>query len=453
MIFKLETLNKRKTAVLAGVAIALAVSFLPSEGMLFPFLVFCAGLFIGIFFIRLLPETDVDFLMTLFLSAFLLRIVAALFFYNAVFLHNGRGMLGDAWPYSQSGYEILKMWLSGISDKAVIYDNMMKITASGTLSSYDYWNAVVYFFTGKSPLSLIFINCLAGSLTIIFVHFIAKQICNIKAAKISAVLIAFWPSTFMWSIQNLKEPVAIFLIVSLMWTIVSMRMRFRFYFVFLLLILSIALKEMRFVFFFVFYISVMPVSLFLLTWNSKKVKYIFLTLLVVFAGFLLFEAIKLHIIKYAPFFSAKEGVDFLKWVSARRAYRSYGKTAFLVNWDLFNPLSLAIFVPAALFIAWLAPFPWQLGSMQQVMAVPEMLVYYFLIPAMLTGIKFVMKRRSFEGYMMIVYVFIMMLVLAFIEGNIGTLFRHRAMVMPLIFIFIGIGLSRKHKPEKLSDTI
>ena len=230
-------------------------------------------------------------------------------------------------------------------------------------------------------------------------------------------------------------------------------MRFRFYFVFLLLILSIALKEMRFVSFFVFYILAMPVSLFLLTWNSKKVEYVFLTLLVVFAGFLLFEAIKPHIIKYTPFFSAKESTDFLKWVSARRAYRSYGKTAFLVDWDLFNPLSLAIFVPAALFIAWLAPFPWQLGSMQQVMAVPEMLVYYFLIPAMLTGIKFVMKRRSFEGYMMIVYVFIMMLVLAFIEGNIGTLFRHRAMVMPLIFIFIGIGLSRKHKPEKLSDTI
>jgi hypothetical protein len=42
----------------------------------------------------------------------------------------------------------------------------------------------------------------------------------------------------------------------------------------------------------------------------------------------------------------------------------------------------------------------------------------------------------------------MMLVLAFIEGNIGTLFRHRAMVLPFMFILVGVGIDRIKNKEK-----
>jgi len=442
VIFKSEILNRYKPWLSISIAVALAVCFLPSEGILFPFFVFCMGLFIGIFFIRLLPEADRDFLVTLFLAAFLLRIVAALFFYNAIFLRNGTGMVGDAWPYSQSGYEILKMWMMGIRDHKVIYENMMKVTASGTLSSYDYWNAVVYFFTGKSPLSVIFINCLAGSLAVVFIYFITKQIKDIRAAKIAALLTAFWPSTFMWSIQNFKEPISIFLIVALAWAILSLRVRFRFYLIFLVFILSVALKEMRLVSFTVFYILVIPASLFLLTLRSKKPELIFPFLLIILVAFLSFGAIKLYIAKYIPFFPAKGNVEFLKWAQAMRSVRATGGTAFLVNWDICNPLVLMLFIPAALSIAWLAPFPWQLGSVQQIMAVPEMIIYYMLIPFMFSGYRFVMKNKPFEGGIITVYVFIMMVILAFIEGNIGTLFRHRAMVMPFLFILIAVGSDR-----------
>lgn len=434
---------KYRTAVFMGFAVALAVSFLSPEGLVFPFLIFCMGLLIGIFLISLLPEGDSNFLIPLFLSAFLSRIFATLFLYNSVFLYNARGMLGDAWCFSESGNQVLNMWLTGIRDIGIIRENMMKITISGNLGNYDFLNAVVYFFSGKSPISMMFINCLAGSLPIMFIYMITKQVCNVRAARISAILTAFWPSTFMWSIQNLKEPVTIFLIVSLLWAILNLKVRLRFYLVFLIFILSIALKEMRLVSFSVLYLFVIPLSLFLSICKTRRFEFIFSAILVIFIGFLLFEAIEPYIVKYIPHFPASEDIQILKWAHQMRTYRATGRTAFLVDWDLTNPLVLALFVPAALSIAWLAPFPWQLGSASQIMAVPEMLLYYKLIPLMFSGYKFVIKNRVFEGTIMAVYIFIMLFILAFIEGNIGTLFRHRALVLPFMFILIGIGIDRR----------
>ena len=443
-MLKEKIINTNKPVILMiGAVIALAVNFLPSEGMVFPFLIFCIGLFIGMFFINLMPEQDNKFLISLFLLAFLSRIFASLYFFNAVFLYKGNGMLGDAWPFSQSGYDVLQMWLAGIRDIKTITDNMMKITASGNLGSYDFWNAVVYFFTGKSPMSVIFINCLAGSLAVIFIYYITKQMCSIKAAKIAAILTAFWPSIFMWSIQNLKESSSIFLIVFLMWAMLNLKTRFRFHFIFLVFILSLALKEMRLISFFVFYILVVPFALFLSICRSKRLEFIFLGILIIFIGVSLFEVVKLQIVKLIPFFPTRGNIEFLKWAYEMRTNRATGGTAFLTGLNLSNPLNLVFFVPTALLIAWLAPFPWQVGSMSQISAIPEMLVYYMLIPSIFSGYRFIMKHRVSEGGLLIIaYIFIMMIVLAFIEGNIGTLFRHRAMVLPFLFVLIGIGLEK-----------
>ena len=83
-----------------------------------------------------------------------------------------------------------------------------------------------------------------------------------------------------------------------------------------------------------------------------------------------------------------------------------------------------------------------MGSISQIIVIPEMLLYYLLLPAMFLGWRFIIRDKVKEGGLIIVYIFLMMLVLAFVEGNIGTLFRHRAMVLPFMFILVGIGLDK-----------
>ncbi len=227
------TKMKFNLTIFAALTSAFLITLTPLE-MILPIVVCCAGLFICIALVMLNPKENHSFLLFLLISAFLSRIIISLFLYNFIYVYDGKGLPGDAWSFSESGYAILQMWLSGIRNIDEITANMMKITTSGNLGNYDFWNAIVYYFTGKSPVSVIFINCLASSLTVIFIYYITRQLCNEKAAKISAILTAFWPSLFAWSIQNLKEPLSIFLITILIWVAVQLKVKFRFYLLFVI---------------------------------------------------------------------------------------------------------------------------------------------------------------------------------------------------------------------------
>ncbi|MFA5388603.1 MAG: hypothetical protein WC312_02480 [Candidatus Omnitrophota bacterium] len=347
-------------------------------------------------------------------------------------------MIGDAFSYSGNGAKIVDVWLSGVRDLEYIHNYVRSISTSGTLGAFDFWNAIVYFFSGKSPLCVIFINSLASSLTAVFIYYITLQLYDKRAARISALLTAFWPSLFIWSIQDLKEPLSIFLIVVLVWAIIQLKTRFRLHLIFIMILASLALKELRFVSFFIFYALIFPVSLILFLWDKHKLLFIFIIILAsVIAATCVYE----YIMKFLP--GGKNSFSLIEYIYKMRTFRTYGNTAFLSSLDITNPLSLILFAPLAIFVAWLAPFPWQLGSMSQVMVIPEMIVYYLLLPAMFIGWSFIMKHKAREGGIVVLYIAIMMLVLAFIEGNIGTLFRHRAMVLPFVFVLIGIGLEKK----------
>lgn len=412
-----------------GIAISLIAAFMPMMHLA-PILIAMAGILTMIVFIRRDTQEGI-FLSEVFFLSFISRILASLLMYNFVFVKRGVGLLGDGWGYSENGYSILQAWLSGARNTDIIAAYVKEISPSGALGSFDFWNAIVYYFTDKSPLSVIFINCLAGSLTVIAIYYISRQLYNEKAAKISAILTAFWPSLFMWSIQNLKEPLSIFLIVILVWIVVQLKVKFRFYLLFCIILSSIALKELRVVPFIMFYTVIFPISLILFLWKKNRVLFIFLLLL---AGAGLFIVINNYL--------SQERTP-LEYINYMRTVRTYGRTAFLSNLDLLNnPASFIFFLPVALLIAWLAPFPWQMGSMSQIMAIPEMGLYYLLLPAVFSGWRFIINYKMKDGGIICVYIFIMMLVLAFVEGNIGTLFRHRAMVLPFMFILIGIGLDK-----------
>lgn len=419
---------KKTSMILSGLIIAISVVFFNQEYVVFPALVFFIGLFIGILFFIFSEKEDRNFLMGLFFIAFFIRITASVFLYNIAFLFNNKNpLLGDAYGYSETGYSILKLWQNGIRNIDKIMEGLVSVSVSGNLSSYDFWNAIVYFVTGKSPLSVIFINCLAYSLTIFLIFYITKQISSRKPAMVAAFLTAFWPSTFVWSIQNLKEPLSIFLLAVLIWAILQLKIKFRLHLVFLIILSSIALKELRFAFFFMFYAVIFPLSLTLFLWKKSRILFILLMAIIGLAIAI--------IIKHYNF-------PLIEYIVTTRNYRAYGSTAFLSDLDITDPSKFMFFVPVTILFAWLAPFPWQTGSISQITAIPEMLLYYLLLPAMFLGWGFIMRHKTTEGGIIIVYIFIMMLVLAFVEGNIGTLFRHRAMVLPFMFVLIGIGLEK-----------
>jgi len=432
-------LKKRNYFIFFAVLIGLLIAFLPTTHSSL-LLIILFGLLSGFCVVSFTQDNHEDyvFLLSLFICAFLSRIVLAFWFYHFVFLLNGKGLLSDAWPYSENGARILQIWLSGVRDMGYISEQVRSVSHSGTISNYDFWNAIVYFFTGgESPLSAVFINCLAGSLTVIFIFDITKQFSNNrKILTYAAILTAFWPSTFLWSIQNLKEPITVFFASFLMWIILRVRKNFRFYLLLLAAIPFLVLKQLR-----EFVIPVFLCALllnFFLTLKTRKETRLFLLLGVCLVIFLFIE--KKGVSSFLP--KAIDGEPFLEWLHRNRSYRASGGSAFLAGMDITNLANFIIFLPLSFLVAWLAPFPWQMGSLGQISGLFEMIVFYLLLPCMFYGIKFIIRNNAKQGLYIVLYIFIMGFILALIEGNIGTLFRHRAMILPFCFIPIAIGLEK-----------
>lgn len=87
------------------------------------------------------------------------------------------------------------------------------------------------------------------------------------------------------------------------------------------------------------------------------------------------------------------------------------------------------YLPRGITYALLAPFPWALERRLDALTVPDMVLWYLI--AACAAATLVRWRSSF-AYAAPVGLFIagILLVLALAEGNVGTLYRHRSMVIP-----------------------
>jgi hypothetical protein len=84
--------------------------------------------------------------------------------------------------------------------------------------------------------------------------------------------------------------------------------------------------------------------------------------------------------------------------------------------------------------------------MRQAITVPEMLFYYTLIPAMPVGILYLLRNRLSQSLMLVLLCAGISVGYAVGQGNVGTIYRHRAQVLPFFFIFAAVG--REYRKSK-----
>jgi hypothetical protein len=91
----------------------------------------------------------------------------------------------------------------------------------------------------------------------------------------------------------------------------------------------------------------------------------------------------------------------------------------------------------------LAPFPWKVIGLRQALALPDVLVWYALLPSLVYGLVSAVRFRL--GQTMPILVFTTTLTLAYgaFLGNAGTAYRQRTQVMIFYFLFIADGLERR----------
>ena len=80
-----------------------------------------------------------------------------------------------------------------------------------------------------------------------------------------------------------------------------------------------------------------------------------------------------------------------------------------------------------------------LGSIRQILAVPETLYFYTLLPAIVSGVVYLLRRRLNVSLPIVFVVAALTFGYALGEGNAGTAYRHRAQILPFFLVFAAIG--------------
>jgi hypothetical protein len=100
------------------------------------------------------------------------------------------------------------------------------------------------------------------------------------------------------------------------------------------------------------------------------------------------------------------------------------------------------YVARAFTAAVLEPLPWHARSRFELAYIPEQAAWYAILVLALAGLPVAWRINRFVTLLLISYTTIIGAGLALTSGNIGTLVRHRGLVLPFIICFAAAALCR-----------
>lgn len=310
---------------------------------------------------------------------------------------------------------------------------------------YLYVIGFFYYLFGYSPISVKFINCILGALAAVVIYNMAAVNFNRPAARIAGLLFAFFPSLICWSTTNLKDSSVVLISAFFVYSLCMFLARRRIVYV-LFMIGSTVMQflltkhEIWFVFLASFTITV-AVDWFL--FKAKRRIWLVLLCVIVYsfmpAGFKsraagsLADNAKTLLVRHAGYVWPK-GVNY-KVLEDK--YYNAPNSIYGITPGYFIKSSGKLFLHFMF-----EPFPGRMFQLSFLPAIPQMLLWYFLIPFTAIGIirGFALNKKA--ALAIFVYLSLLTFIIALSSGNVGTLYRHRDYVTPFYLIFAALGLAR-----------
>jgi hypothetical protein len=131
-----------------------------------------------------------------------------------------------------------------------------------------------------------------------------------------------------------------------------------------------------------------------------------------------------------------------------------GGSAYHGHVDISTPDRALTFLPIGVAYFLFSPFPWEITSLLKVFSLPEMILIYALTPAVLRGMRFAVRDRLRDTFQILLLTGLLTTSYALGEGNVGTLYRHRAQVLGFYLMFAAVGLEiRQQKRLELAARV
>jgi hypothetical protein len=301
---------------------------------------------------------------------------------------------------------------------------------------------LVYWMVGSNPVVIQVINSVIGSATAVVVYRMANAVFeDEKIARISGLFVAVFPSFVYYSSLLLKDTVAIFSVSILVLSIVNIRRKFSFASmsgILMPLIILLAVRD----YLFLACTALTGISLVFSREKSMPMVFVRAAVVLLLVG-VIGEILGLGFlgIGYAqrtPYFD----LDFIN--NARSGMTAYGSGAIFddgssVEWGS-DPLSNLRNAATAVYYFFFTLDLRNIGSVRQLMALPEVVIFILLLPMLVRGSYRAWKRYRWRAMPMFVFVVGLMLVYGAATTNMGAMYRWRMQVMPLLMVFIACGL-------------
>jgi len=298
------------------------------------------------------------------------------------------------------------------------------------MRGYTYFIAIIYSVFGHSVYAVIFVQLLMASLIPFLTFLIAREFFDIKTAKLSALLVAFFPDFYVWASFALKEILAIFV------TCLSVYGFLRF-------------RKHPDMIGFLTMISPLMLLLFIRPYVT-----LFLGIIFIFAflwPFTIKKGCWLAVMTTVFIKSMSQaGLSNPVTMIFETPLYVYSRGEILVTGTLPELLRMVFngqLLPTLLLGIgryFVSPLPWQASNAYQA-TIPGIILWYFLLPITPLGILGAIKVK--KKYVNILLFIVLFLVSWYGLISTGTDPRWRLMIVPFMSIFNAYGLQLLRKNQ------
>lgn len=401
------------------------VSVMPGEGAAALSLAGGLAILSGAFIC--LVKDDREFLLRIFAAGLILRLGLSTVI-NLLALHDFFGP--DVFTYDAVGDDMQRTWEN--------YGFELEISRLNEPNyGMGFIVAAVYAVVGRSILAVQFFNSVIGAATAVVIYLCARTIFESRlVARVSALCVAFYPSLILWSAQGLKDAAVVFCITLVMLATLRLGGRIRISYMIVLVIGLVGILSLRF---YVFYMAVVAATGALAIGTQRMAD---VSLLRQFAVVMMI-GIGLAYVGVRQTAAEQLGtITDLNNVQYRRAAMASegSSSAYNTSADVSTASGALSAIPTNMIYLLFAPFPWQLTNLRQSITLPEMVVWWLMVPFLILGLWFTLKFRVRQAFAILLFTSMLTLAYSVFQGNLGAAYRQRSQLLVFYFIFVAVGL-------------
>ena len=291
----------------------------------------------------------------------------------------------------------------------------------------------IYTLVGRNPLAGQFFCAVLGASIAPMIYYYSHRIFeNRRVGKTAAVIVAVFPAFIIWTSQLLKDGPVIFLLVLAMLSVAQLQQKFSYKFVGLLVFCLFGLVTFRF---YIAYIVTVAVFGSFMVGHTTSLQSIIrrvaaLVIMTAGLGYLgLYRTAGEDIEKYGS----------LERVQISRQYLSDTGESGYASGDVTTTQGAIFTLPIGFVYLIFAPFPWEVKNTRQLLVLPEILVWWTLIPLGVRGIWYTLRNRLRGAMGILLFTLLLTIGYSLFQGNVGTAYRQRTQIQVFLIVFIGVG--------------